>query len=430
MPKWLIALFLVILLFLAFLPKIASTSLGKPFFVKAIEKKSQSQVEIGSLDLSWFGPQKFRNLQWTHEAVRGTVEELDIIAPFWSFSGPFQLKNGSISYKGGQVEKIEGQIEGNDFTLTGITLQGHIALQGKVYSKLHFNLQIDVKQFPLVVFDQQLDQLLGPTLDLLGSISMDQGKGTIDLLINAANLNTHLKGVLTDHSITLKEALIVNMRLTPEVSKLLLKDANPLFLTGIKSQNPIVLRIEPNNFYFPLPYSLEQLTVGEATLNLGRVRCQNGKSLSAIISILNADRLSNASEMNAWFTPVTLKIKKGLLEAGRMDALLADSIHVCTWGKIDLIKDQIDMTLGITADALQQAFRLKNLPENYVLTIPVRGTTKDPEIVKGPAIAKIAALIAASQIPKDGVLGGLADLVSKPKEEKGVPPAKRPFPWE
>jgi hypothetical protein len=430
MSKWWIALFLFILIFFAFLPKIASTSLGKPIFVKAIEKKSQSQVEIDSLDLSWFGPQKFRNLKWSHEALSGSIEELDIIAPFWSFSGPFQLKNGSISYKGGKIEKIEGQIKGNDFALHGITLQGHLSLQGKIESKLQFNLKIDVKRFPVAVFDPQFAQLLGPAVDLLGTISMDQGKGTVDLLINSANLNTHLKGVLTEHALTLKEALIVNMRLTPEVSRLLLKDANPLFLTGIAAQNPIVLRIEPNGFYFPLPYSLEKLVIGEATLNLGRVKCQNGESLATIISILNADRLSNASEMNTWFTPVSLKIKRGQLEAGRMDALIADSLHVCTWGKIDLLKDQIDMSLGIPSDTLEQTFKLKNLPENYVLTIAVRGTTKDPEIIKGPAIAKIAALIAANQIPKDGVFGGLVDLISKPKEEKGVPAAKRPFPWE
>jgi hypothetical protein len=429
--KWLIIVpVLLIVLIIAFLPQIASTSLGKPLFVKALEQKSQAQVEIGSLRLSWFGPQQFHNLQWTHEAASGTIEELEIEAPFWTFSGPFKLKNGSIAYKGGRVEKIEGKIVGNDFNLTGITMKGYIALQGQIYSKLHFHLKIDVKEFPLIVIDQQLDQLLGPTLDLNGTISLEHGKGSIDLTINADNLNTRVQGILTENSITLDKPLLAAIRLTPKVSALLLKDANPLFLTGMSAENQINLRIEKEDFYFPLPYSLEKLRVGAATLDVGRVKCQNGESLQTIISILKAERLSDATQMNAWFAPVTFSIVNGILQAGRMDALLADSIHICTWGNIDIVRDQIDMFLGLPADTLQQSFGIKNLPPSYVLKIKIRGTTKKPEIVKGPAVAKIAALIAAGQIPKKGILGGLADLISTPKEEKDVPPAKRPFPWE
>ena len=55
------------------------------------------------------------------------------------------------------------------------------------------------------------------------------------------------------------------------------------------------------------------------------------------------------------------------------------------------------MTLGIPSDTLKKAFGIKNLPKNYVMTMPIRGLTQKPEIVTGPAVAKIAALIAASQ---------------------------------
>ncbi len=430
MRKGLIALAAILVLLIGFLPKIASTSLGKPLFVKALSQKSQGDIEIGWLELSWFGPQRFHDLKWTHGAVSGTIEQLDIAAPFWTFSGPFKLKNGAILYKGGSVEKIEGEIKGNDLCLTGITLQGHIALSGQIYSKLHFHLQIDVKEFPLAVIGHKLDKLLGPTLDLNGTVSLEKGIGYIDLTINAANLNTRIQGNLTDHSITLQEPLLAAIRLTPEMSALILKDANPLFLTGLSAQNQINLRIEPKNFYFPLPYSLNTLSVGEATLDLGQVQCQNGDSLRAIISILKAERLSDASQMNAWFTPVTFSIHRGVLQAGRMDTLLADSIHICTWGNINLTQDEIDMYLGLPADTLQQSFGIKNLPANYVVKVKIQGTTKKPEIVKGPAIAKIAALVAAGQIPKKGFFGGLAELISTPKEEKDVPAAKRPFPWE
>lgn len=365
MRKWLIGLFLLLVLLVGFLPKIASTSLGKSIFIRVLEQKSQMHVEINSLKLSWFGPQIFQGVKFQKEAVNGFFEELRIRAPFWTFSGPFQLKNGEIAYQGGKVEKLEGQIEGNDFTLTGITLQGHISL----------------------------------------------------------------KGMITEHGMQLSEPLIARIRLTPEMSALLLKDANPLFVTGISAENPVTLRIEPTDFFFPFPYSLEKLKVGKAILDLGKVRSQNGESLRTIIALLKAGSLPNASVMNIWFTPVSFQIDRGILRAGRLDALLADSIHICTWGNIDLLKDRLDMTLGLPADTLKKAFGIKNLPDNYVMKVGVQGTTGSPIIDKTAAAAKIAALIATSQIPKKGILGGLSDLFSK-KEEADVPKANRPFPWE
>lgn len=416
MWKWLTG---IVLLLFIFLPQIASTPLGKPLFVKALSAKSGAEVQVKSLKLSWFGPQVFRSVAFRRDGISGSFEELSINAPFWKFSGPFQLKNGEISYQGGRVDKVEGQIAGNDFSLTGITLQGHISLKGQIYSKLHFHVQIDVKQFPLIVLN--LDQLLGPTLDLYGTVSMDEGKGVIDLVASAANGKTHLKGILNEQGIALSEPLDISVRLTPELSAFLLKDANPLFVAGISAQNPVTLRIEPNDFFFPLPFSLQNLNVGKATLNLGKVRCKNGDSLRTIISILKAD--VSASEMNVWFTPVVLQIKAGILTAGRMDALLADSIHICTWGKVDLLNDKLDMSLGLPADALKNAFGVQDLPDNYVLKIPVKGTTKKPEIDKGAAAVKIASLIA---VPKTGIFEGLFPK----KQEKDVPEPNRPFPWE
>lgn len=429
MIKWFTLIFIVLAI-LIFLPKIASTPLGKPFFVKALEKKSQSKIAIGSLELSWFGPQKFHQIEWNHDAIAGTVEELEIAAPFWSFSGPFHLKNGSVTYQGGRIDQIGGQIEGNDFQLTGATLQGHLSLKGKIYSKLHFHIQIDVKNFPLIVLGQQLDQILGPTLNLDGFVTLNEGKGTIHLDISAANLKTSLNGFLTEQALTLQDPLTAHIRLTPALSALLLKDANPLFLTSIESNNPVTLRIEPKDFAFPIPFSLEKLKVGQATLDLGQTKCRNGKSLATLIALLKAPDLSNAKQMSAWFTPISFQIDRGIVKTGRMDALLADSIHICTWGDIDLIKDRLKMVLGLPADTLKRSFGIENVPDNYVLKIDVRGSTQEPEILKVAAAAKIAALIAANGAPKKTFFGKFAELFSHSKEEKDVPPPHRPFPWE
>lgn len=424
MRKWLIILplFSLLFLFLLFLPKIASTSLGKPLFVKALERKSEAQVQVESLSLSWMGPQDFHNIKWTHGQVTGTIEELKIEAPFWSFKGPFQLKNGMIDYKSGKIEQIQGQIEGNDVALTGVTQQGHISLKGKVYSKTEFNFAVDVKQFPIAAIDLRLEQALGPHLNCDGTIKLERGKGAIHFSIDATNLKTELIGALTNSSLTLTEPLIASLKLTPALSSLVLQDPHAAFA----SETAVTLRIEPKDFYFPLPFSLEKLKIGKAILDPGKIKCGNDLSLDIIMTLLKADSLN----LTAWFTPVALQLDRGHLQIGRMDVLFSNSIHLCSWGEIDLIKNKLDLILGLPADTLQQAFGIRSVVDNYVLKIQVRGTIQEPEIVKGPAVAKIAALVAAGQIPKKGLLGELTDFFPKVKMDKDVPPPKRPFPWE
>lgn len=426
MRKWLILL-IILLLIVVFLPQIASTPLAKPLFTKALEKKMGMKVSIDKLKFSWFGPQNFEGVRFEKEAVSGSLETFSIAAPFWSFSGPFDLTNGELSYAQGRIEQIQGEVKGHNFTLSGVSLTGRLFIKGELYSKLHFHLELDVKEFPLGLFDQRLDQLLGPTIDLFGTISLNQGKGSIDLAVTSANLQTHIQGNLTDLGLTLTSPLNASIRLTPTISQMLLKDANPLFVTGISAVNPVKLQISPENFFFPYPFSLEKLQVGKAVLDLGKVNCKNGESLQTIVSLLKADRLSDSSEMTVWFTPFAFQISQGLLTAGRLDALLADSIHICTWGRVNLLNDQLNMVLGIPGDTLRAAFGLKNLSDNMVLTIDVKGTTSHPEINKGAAAAKIAALIAKEGLK--GPLGGLSEFFSS-KESTDVPPPNRPFPWE
>lgn len=425
MRKWLIAVVLLLLIAIGFLPQIATTRIGKPFFVRALEKKSHAKVEVGELHFSWLGPQTFQQIRWTHDYATGTVEKLQIDAPFWSFSGPFKLNNGAITYRSGSVDHIEGQMEGNDFQFTGVTLQGHISLRGQVHSKLRFHITVDIKNFPLIVIGQHLDQIFGPALDLNGIISLEPGQqGRLDLDIASQNIAAKLRSHFAEHSILLREPLLASIRVTPELSALLLKDANPLFLSSLEAANPAALRIDPNSL-IPLPLSLEKLCL-QGTFDLGQAKCRTTQTAQAIVRLLQA---TPSPQMNIWATPLPFRIDHGIIQTGRMDLLLANTLHVCTWGDIDLLNDHVHMFLGIPADTLRKAFGIKNLSENYVLTIPIRGTTKNPELVKGPAIATISALVAGKQISKKGFLGGLSNLI-RPKEDENVPPAQRPFPWE
>lgn len=419
MRKWLIPLAAFLLIALIFFPQIASTPIGKSFFIKRFEQKSGLEVEVGSLKFSWFGPQIFRDIKFRRDSgAQGSFEELHILAPFWSFSGPFLLENGQISYGDRKIENIAGQIEGNDFSLTGTLPQGHILLKGQIYSKIDFHIQVDIEKLPSAVIDPRLSGLLGPTLNLIGLVAMDQGKGSIDLKVTSSNLQTEIKGDLSEKGMRLQEPLFAKIQLVPNS-----------FFKRLSTEGPATLRIDPKDFFFPLPYSLTSLKLGKATLDLGKARYKNDQTMAALFTLLKMPSFSDMSQMNIWFAPVSFQINQGILKVGRLDALLADSFHICTWGNIDLIRDKLDMTLGLPASTLKKAFGIKNLPENYVLKIEVRGKVQSPEINKTSFGVKIGALLAAEQIPKKGIFGGLADIFSK-SQDSDVPAPNRPFPWE
>ena len=59
--------------------------------------------------------------------------------------------------------------------------------------------------------------------------------------------------------------------------------------------------------------------------------------------------------------------------------LFAAGVHVMMWGQIDLVSNNVDMTLGIPAEALTAA-GVRDLPADYVLPVPVKGTTQAPVV--------------------------------------------------
>ena len=442
---WLIPLIALILL-TAFFPSLASTSLGKPLLIRALENRLQGTVSIETVRLSWFGPQRFEKIAFSNPQIAGSAEAVLSNAPLWSLSDlgeSFQLKNGSFSfpsYGGGRIEHVDAQIEGSEIAATGNTDQGgSLSVKGKIYSRDDFDVVARLKSVPVGALDQLahadglLYQILGPTLDLNGAVVYNRGEGSLSLDVSSTNVQTILAASLTENAFALKEPLTATLRLTSELGASLMREINPLFLTGLEAKNPIILRVSPKNFSFPLPFSLQKLKIGNATLDMGQVRARTGKSLRSLLALLKKERIG--SEVDLWFTPVAFKVENGLIETGRMDALIAGDIHICTWGDIDLVRDRLQMVLGLPAETLAQSFQIQNLPRSYVMKIPIRGSTKDPEFETGPAAAKIAAMAAAQQIPKAGgkagkAFGGLLNLFSQAKEDEDAPPPNRPFPWE
>lgn len=461
--RWLILLLcLLVLLTIGFLPQILSTSFGKQLLIQRMEARTHTSVAIGSLQLSWFGPQRLSELSLASPTSKGRVKELQIGVPLWSLSSLFAFKDfdeltsdlkcegGFFSFQpddpSGQLIEI-GEIEAflrlhqgaADLTASGHSVEGvgSFSLQGQIKHfsdpSSQFSLHVELASFPTLPLARLLStrhslneqlflQSIGSIVNLNGSASMQNKKGLIDLSLHTPTIDGVLHGSLTPEALTLRQPITATFQLTPALSQSLLRAMNPLFLTGIRANHPIQLRIEPSSFRLLFgPFSLQNIQIGRGTLDAGQIECTNGSALAALIAILKKDSLK-AHEMTVWFTPLSFRLQNGLLETERMDALIADSLHVCTWGPIDLNKDRLKMTFGIPADTLKQVLHLKQVPADYVLKIPVTGSTRNPTLSAGAALAKIAAFLAAEKVPGGAILNLF--------ENQDVPPPQLPFPWE
>jgi hypothetical protein len=405
-----------------FLPQLLSTSWGKPLFIRALEKRLGAQISIDKLHLSWLGPQAFSGIQFSEPRVQGKIDALTSSVPLWSLSelgSTFTLENGLFSFPGTkapQLTSVNAHLASNELQASGnTTLGGHFSIQGKIYSKEDYDISGDLKQIPVAALDSllaangALTLFLGDTLDLSGSALFNNTQGALKLALSSPNVQGTINGHLTDKAFLLSEPLTLQIH-------------HPY----VQSDQPALLRISDKGFSFPLPFDLSKLTA-QGSFDLGKVRMQVAKNLASLLALLKGP---SSNTIEVWFTSADFSVSNAHLNLGRIDALLARSVHLCGWGQIDLIHQTVDGTLGLPADTLAR-LGIPNLPSKYVMKIPVSGPISDPNFASKPAIAKIAALIASQQIPKPkGIFGKLLPSAPPVPLDKDVPEAKRPFPWE
>ncbi len=218
--------------------------------------------------------------------------------------------------------------------------------------------------------------LLGDLVNakIQGEISQLAGPITID--VKSSNFKALLPLQLQPHALFLRDYVDAEITLTEAVNEVFLKDINPLLLTGAYSDHPIKLYIYPQGFSIPLrPYSLQNVEIGHAVVDIGKIRVRNGGNIQTLMEFLKAKEISPDGLMEAWFTPITLTYHNGVASYQRFDALLANSIHIALWGSINLLNNQVNMTLGIAETTLSQRLKVSGLREKDMFQVKMKGTT-------------------------------------------------------
>lgn len=316
-------------------------------------------------------------------------------------------------------------------------------------SQLSCKVNFDVQQFPsraLDIFarsqgrtDLPFTTTFGNLINATMSLDLNNFSGPVSLNLNTPQARASLTGTFANGVFIPNDTIHAQMKITTEFSRLLFKEINPLNLSYMYSDAPITLEIPSNGVNLPIyPFTTSKITIPKAKIELGQITCRNEGNVGITLGLLQSKQEKN-KDLVLWFAPVDLSIKQGITNIERTEILLANTHDICIWGNIDLTKKYVDMVLGLTASTLKKAFGIKNLPDNYVLTLPMKGPMNNVQINTKKATAKMALLLAWQKANVADALGGtpgallggfLNKVATLPDSNANVPPAKRPFPWE
>jgi len=451
-----IAVFILIIFML--LPTFFSSKSGTKFLINKIEKKKNAKIEIDSFHLTWFGPQKIKNLKYKDPTfdikADSIISNMSLISFYKSIKSYKKLNlfsntevdnlNVNIHFPNQPISSfqnvtaiIKADVKGiNSIQIEGKTkvaqnvgeFKALVDIEGKKIKST-----INATNIPTIGIDQILlyqnpkhknilSQLLGPSLNLQIESTLDNLKGPIDVDIKSKTSNANLNLFYEKDKITLTKSATIVLNLAP---------INPNFSKNItylasEPNYPIIIRISKDGFSYPIsPFKIQNLKIGHMSLDLNKMLISNTGVIRTITSFAKA---SSSNVVSMWFTNVNIQIENGILYSDRMDFLIDDYVHLCSWGKLDLLKQQYKMNFGLTADTLANVFGIANLPDDYVIKIPIKGTFENPKIDASKATAKIVAL---STLQKSSGIGSIiGGVITKFQKDDDIPPAKRPFPWE
>lgn len=320
--------------------------------------------------------------------------------------------------------EIEGPREGKRPGPGKLAIEGKLTnlftADGKFNTEgLSARLRSDLAALPVQLLDdalgteERLLAVLGEHLNVTTDADLEQVRGPVTVELNATNSRARLAGALGEGILALSEPLHGEVTVTPRFGRVILKDVNPLLVTAVSAEKPITVEVDQEGFEVPIfDFVLKDIRIQRADIELGTIVLENGGVLRALMGLLKRDA---PERVTARVTPIVAHIEKGLATYERMDLTLSDGIHIASWGKIDLLKDRLDMILGLTARTLDNVFGIEGLPADYVLPIPLSGRTGRPEIDWGKAASHIAGLVARKKLEQkipgvggliEGILGG------------------------
>ena len=322
-----------------------------------------------------------------------------------------------------------------------ITVKEFMGKNGPLLAQASLEGTFKVNELPLRLVDlvspgqgELVEEVIGKRCSAEGFLSSQKmEKGRIQCDIKADHASAHFDGAIKDGNLILNTPTTASLELTKHAGEFLFRDINPLLASAAHSEKPITVIVDPLGVSIPLQtFSLQSLTIPKVTVNVGKIVVKNGGALKIILALLKLGKAANSEELSLWLTPLHLEIHNGFVNCLRADALVADELHLITWGTDDLVRDNLDMTIAIPQETLNRV-GIKLVAERG-LQIPIKGSSSNPKVETARAAAKLAGS-GAMTVSKDQrvrILGGLIQAAATVgEEEKTIPPqTTQPLPWQ
>lgn len=368
------------------------------------------------------------------EARSGALTELKAfdfnIAKPKAGNAPLTFKfDGNVSpYGKGGRGKIEGTGKLEDFLSSAGSLD---------FSNVTTSIHAQVKNLPSVFIDalSNLDPssnfppsaFLGDLFNANFDAEVKKSQGKITMDVDATACKALFSGIISDGILYLHEPFKAVFTVTPQLNDVLDKGAD---LIVVAMEKPISLYIHDEGFAVPLKnLHIRNMNFKYGQLDLGQIIVKDVGSAGEVSSLF---KMSSGGNISLWFAPSEFNMQGGKMYVDRTEILYNQTYQVCLWGKVKFPSRKVDMTLGLTAQALRAALGIQGIDDDYVLKVPVKGSFGNVKVDSGAATGKIAFLLARKHLaPRTGlfgqVLGAVGDLAD---DQSDVPPPKPPFPWQ
>lgn len=362
------------------------------------------------------------------------------------------------------IEEINAKIEGENlskalsFTFTGLLKEqeksAKIALFGELlnlfndegnFDQIHGEIKSNITLEPMATefvlgiipikneTRSLATALLGEEFSAEAAIDIKEHNGPLILNIDSSNFKAYCPFYFTkENKLLLTASLDAEILLTHQINETIIKDINPILISGLYSDHPLRLHIDPTNFSLSLfPFNFREILIEKAYIDIGQIEVVYGGEIQKTMEFLKAKDLSEEHTMPAWFTPLYFQLNDGNLEYQRFDLLLAGNIHLAFWGKIDLNKDKVRMTMAISPETLQRSFGIKGLTSKQMFHVKMRGSTSNLDLDWSAATRRLGIIIASSAGGQIGSLvGSLVEQIVTSLGEKPTPaPTTDPLPW-
>ena len=278
-------------------------------------------------------------------------------------------------------------------------------------------LRTEMNSVPMALLDilagtkGKLAETLGKTMTVTGDtdLNLTRKSGPINFSEQTPYSKAELAALLGDGLLQLERPLSAELEITPALARIVLAKVNPLLARAVSADRPITLRVNKENFQIQVsPYDTAKVQVGQARAEFGTVTLENGGILRGLLALL---KTGSGDYLTVQITPIIARIENGVATYERTDFILDNRIKVASWGRVDLVRDQVEMVLGLPAETLGKIFGIYGLAPDYILQIPVDGPTAAPKVNWAAAGREIAVLTArkklGAKLPGGKLLEGL-----------------------